>query len=90
MKQKGVLMLFRKNIDKETIEILSKENKRLRREIYRLQESLNDLDKYKTEYRDLIEKLNDIKNDYIKKIKQFEDIEKEYKKELDKIANKNT
>lgn len=82
-------MFFRKNIDKETIEILSKENKRLRRENYRLQESLNELDKYKTEYKKLIKKLNNVKSDYVKKIKEFDDIEKEYGKKLDEIVNNN-
>lgn len=81
-------MFSRKNVDKETIEVLSKENKRLRRENYRLQESLNELDRYKTEYKNLIEKLNEVKSDYIKKVKEFDDIEKDYKKELDKIVKK--
>ena len=84
---KGVLMFLRKNIDKETIEILSKENKRLRRENYRLRESLNELDKYKTEYKKLIKKLNCVKSDYVKKIKAFDDIEKEYCKKLNEIVN---
>ena len=80
-------MFLRKNIDKETIEILSKENKRLRRENYRLRESLNELDKYKTEYKKLIKKLNCVKSDYVKKIKAFDDIEKEYCKKLNEIVN---
>lgn len=81
-------MFKRKNINKETLEILLKENKRLKQENYRLQESLDELERYKKEYENLIEILHHVKKEYMQKIKDFDEIEKEYKKELDKIIAK--
>lgn len=81
-------MFKHKNMNKETIEILLKENKKLKRENYRLQESLDTLERYKKEYENLIETLHHVKKEYIQKVKDFNEIEKEYKKELDKIIAK--
>lgn len=81
-------MFKHKNINKETIEILLKENKKLKRENYRLQESLDELARYKEEYENLIKTLHSVKKEYIQKVKDFNEIEKEYKKELDKIITK--
>ena len=42
-------MLLNRNVDKETINILLQENKRLKRENQRLHESLDELQQYKDE-----------------------------------------
>ena len=79
-------MLLNRNVDKETINILLQENKRLKRENQRLHESLDELQQYKDEYRSLIEELKQAKGMYADKLKTFDKIEKEYRKELDRIA----
>lgn len=78
-------MLSNKNIDKETIKILIQENRRLKRENQRLHESLQALDRYKNEYRSLIDELRQVKECYIGKMKYFDKLENEYRKELDRV-----
>lgn len=78
-------MLSNKNIDKETIKILLQENRRLKRENQRLNESLQALDRYKNEYRSLIDELRQVKECYIEKMKYFDKLEKEYRKKLDRV-----
>lgn len=81
-------MFTHKNINKQTIEILLKENKKLKKENCRLHESLDTLERYKKEYENLIESLHRVKKEYIQKVKDFNEIENIYKKELDKIIAK--
>lgn len=81
-------MGFNKNREKETINILLQENKRLKRENRRLHESLDELQKYKEEYRNLIAEVNQIKKWYQDKGKDFDNIYKEYQDERDKLLEK--
>lgn len=80
-------MGFNKNINKETMNILLQENKRLQRECRRLNESLEELQGYKEEYKKLISELNQIKEVYLEKINGFEELEGRYKKEFNRIIN---
>ena len=56
--------MFNRDAEKETVNILLRENKKLKRDNQRLRESLGELERYKKEYRDLITKwkLNTKKN----------------------------
>lgn len=85
--EKEANMGFNKNINKETMNILLQENKRLRRECRRLNESLEELQEYKEEYKKLISELNQIKETYLEKIKGFEKLEDGYKKEFNRMIN---
>lgn len=78
-----------RKINNETLTILINENKRLKRENQRLYDSLNELDRYKNEYKVLIDKLKDMKNTYMKKIKEFDKLEKKYRKELECMIKNN-
>ena len=81
--------MFNRGVEKETINILLRENKKLKRDNQRLRESLGELERYKKEYKDLNEKLTKLKKSYSIKLKDFEKMELEYNKELRKILNKN-
>lgn len=81
-------MSFTININKEIVNILLQENKRLKRDNQQLRESLNELQRYKDEYKGLIERLHDVKESYIEKMNEFEKIEKAYRKELEKLTKK--
>ena len=87
MRREKEKVMFNKNVDKETLRILMQENKRLKRENQRLNDSLDELQKYKTEYRNLIDEVKNIKERYLNKIKDFEKIENKYQKELNRIIN---
>lgn len=80
--------MFSKNAEKETINILLQENKRLKRENQRLRKSLETLAQYKEEYKDLNKQLTKLKQSYSIKLKDFEKMELEYNKELEKILYK--
>ena len=80
--------MFSRGVEKETINILLQENKRLKRDNQRLKESLGELERYKKEYRKLIEELNEVKEVYIERMEEFNQIEKEYRKALDKIMDR--
>ena len=80
-----VIMGFFKNTEKETIKILIDENKRLKRENQRLNESLGELQRYKDEYRNLIDELNQVKAVYASKMNEFDRLEKEYRNEFKRI-----
>lgn len=81
--------MFNRGVEKETINILLRENKKLKRDNQSLRESLGELERYKKEYKDLNEKLTKLKKSYSIKLKDFEKMELEYNKELRKILNKN-
>ncbi len=81
-------MLLHKNAEKETINILLQENKRLKRDNQRIRESLEELDRYQAEYRSLIDEMNCVKNVYISKAEGFDNLEKEYRKELNRVMGK--
>ena len=81
-------MLLSKRINKETLGILLQENKRLKCESQRLNELLEELQRYKDEYKEFIEEVKRVKASYIQKMKDFDGIEKEYRAELDRLAGK--
>lgn len=81
-------MSFKKSRNKEIEDLLLKENKRLKMENHILTASLEELQKYKDEYRNLIDELNRLKTEYANKMKLFNEIESEYKKELDELTKK--
>lgn len=79
-----VYMSF-KNINKQTVNIVLQENKRLKCENQRLRESIDELQRYKDEYKNLIEQLNSIKEKYIGKVAEFYEIEKKCRAKLNDI-----
>ena len=80
--------MFNRDAEKETINILLRENKKLKRDNQRLRESLGELERYKAEYRKLIEELNEVKEVYIERMEEFNQLEQEYRKALDQIMDK--
>ena len=80
--------MFNRDAEKETINILLRENKKLKRDNQRLRESLGELERYKKEYRKLIEELNEVKEVYIERMEEFNQLEQEYRKALDQIMDK--
>lgn len=80
--------MFNRDAEKETINILLRENKKLKRDNQRLRESLVELERYKEEYCKLIEELNEVKEVYVERIEGFNQIEKEYRKALNQIMDK--
>ena len=78
-------MFLKKSVNEETVSILMKENKRLKREIVKKDEALQAIQKYKDEYEKLIEELNGMKQKYGEKLNAIDEIEKEYRKQLGKL-----
>lgn len=78
-------MILNKKADKEILKILLQENKRLKMENQRLNESIDELQRYKDEYKSLISELNQVKECYVKKMGEFDKIGKEYRTELDRL-----
>lgn len=78
-------MMFNKTANKETVKILLQENKRLKCENQRLRESIEGLQRYKDEYKGLVEELSHLKESYMEKMAEFKRIGEEYKKELDRV-----
>ena len=77
-------MLFR-NINKQAINVMLYENNRIKCENQQIRDLLEELQRYKDEYKMLINELNSIKDSYLKKINNFKKIERDYYIELDKI-----
>lgn len=60
--------------NKEVFNLLTKENKKLRKENALMKNELNELSKYKTEYEDLIVLVKEQKERYMKLNKQLENL----------------
>ena len=56
--------MFNRDAEKETVNILLQDNKKLKRDNQRLRESLDELERYKKEYRELIGRLSDVEGVY--------------------------
>ena len=80
--------MFNRDAEKETINILLRENKKLKRDNQRLRESLGELERYKAEDRKLIEELNEVKEVYIERMEEFNQVEKECRKALNQIMDR--
>lgn len=72
----------------ETNEDLIRENKRLKRENFKLTETLRNLEDYRNEYVELIEGVRKMKAEYQEKLNDISELEKKYKKELEMLASK--
>lgn len=72
----------------ETNEDLIRENKRLKRENFKLTETLRNLEDYRNEYVGLIEEMKQMKAEYQERLDDIKELENKYKKELEMIAGK--
>lgn len=82
-------MTVNKNINKETLKILSQENRRLKQENQRLRESLNELQEYKDEYRRLIGEVRLVKERYSENMDKLDGLKKSYENELSQLKEAN-
>lgn len=80
--------MLNRDAEKETVNVLLRENKKLKRDNQRLRESLDELERYKAEYCKLIDELNEVKEVYIERMEEFNQIEKEYRKALNQIMDR--
>ena len=71
--------------NKEVFNLLTKENKKLRKENALMKNELNELSKYKAEYEDLIVHVKEQKERYIKLNKQLENLILDCESNLKKI-----
>lgn len=71
--------------NKDAMDIIVAENKRLRQENFVLKSKLDEVEKYKNEYRELIDKIKVLKKDYEQQIKAYENIRIEFEKEAERI-----
>ena len=71
--------------NKEVFNLLTKENKKLRKENALMKNELNELSKYKAEYEDLIVHVKEQKERYMKLNKQLENLISDCESNLKKI-----
>lgn len=71
--------------NKEVFNLLTKENKKLRKENALMKNELNELSKYKAEYEDLIVHVKEQKERYMKLNKQLENLILDCKSNLKEI-----
>lgn len=71
--------------NKEVFNLLTKENKKLRKENALMKNELNELSKYKAEYEDLIVHVKEQKERYMKLNKQLENLILDCESNLKKI-----
>ena len=71
--------------NKEVFNLLTKENKKLRKENALMKNELNELSKYKAEYEDLIVQVKEQKERYMKLNKQLENLILDCESNLKKI-----
>lgn len=80
--------MFYKNIDKETIRLLTMENKELKKENIRLSESLKQTERFKNEYRELIKKVSGLEELYSKKLSEMDALIESYQKDIESLTKK--
>ena len=78
-------MLFKNKVNDNAVNILMKENERLKQENLLLRRECDAIKDLKEEYEILISDTKLIKKAYQEKLVKFNEIEKEYKKHLDKL-----
>ena len=88
IKQKEKKMRLTKNAANESLKIVMAENRRLKRENQRLNESFDELQRYKDEYKKLIGELNQIKQIYADKLAACQSRLENYNKEWQHITNR--
>ena len=71
--------------NKEVFNLLTKENKKLRKENALMKNELNELSKYKAEYEDLIVHVKEQKERYMKLNKQLENLISDCESNLNEI-----
>lgn len=69
------------------VERLKKINRKLKDENRRLREGIEDIEKYREKYKELIGSIEMIKKQYAEKLKVFDGIEELYRKEYRKLKN---
>jgi len=77
-----------KEINEEAIDIVLKENKRLKRENQNLRNELEEVSKLKNGYKELIDQVHKMKIEYANKLDEFDKLKTQYEKELEKITNR--
>jgi len=82
-------MFKRKEKNDDVVEVLIKENKRLKRENASLKELQSDMEKYRDDYKALMEHVDALREKYIQGIHELHQIEKEYKQKLSEITKEN-
>ena len=82
-------MFKRKERNDEMMDLLLKENKRLKRENEKFKELQADTEKYRDEYKALLEHVDALREKYMQGIEGLNRIQEEYKEELNKITKEN-
>lgn len=76
--------MFKKNED-EMINLLLKENKRLKRENEKYKKMYDDMTRYRYECKETLNIVNDLRKNYEKKIDIFTNVLNEYKSYLNRL-----
>lgn len=82
-------MFKKKERNDDVIEVLIKENKRLKRENANLKELQSDMEKYRDDYKALMEHVDALREKYMRDIDVLHQIEKEYKQKLKELTKDN-
>lgn len=82
-------MFKRKEKNDDVVEVLIKENKRLKRENARFKELQSDMEKYRDDYKALMEHVDALRAKYMQEIDELHQTEKEYKLKLKELTKDN-
>ena len=77
-----------KEVNKEALSVVLKENKRLKRENQNLRNELEEVSKLKNGYKELIDQVHKMKLEYVNKLNEFDELKAKYAKELDEITKR--
>lgn len=77
-----------KEVNEEAVNIVIKENKRLKRENQNLRNELEEVSKLKNAYKELIDQVHKMKLEYINKLNEFDELKAKYAKELEDIIDR--